>query len=122
MFSGWPAIYLLKNYDAVKPDQSIKPQLMLTGDLLGAYLGVCSLHYSHATLTHEASVCRANHVLQPILFLSLFIIYKLVYGTRFRSLSDFEDAYFLPNFDQEPLAKRPHGFKAWIKEIWSFAK
>ncbi|ERF68588.1 hypothetical protein EPUS_04686 [Endocarpon pusillum Z07020] len=97
MFSGWPAIYLLKNYDAVKPDQSIKPQLMLIGDLLGAYLG-------------------------PLLFLSLFIIYKFVYGTEFRSLSDFEDAYFLPNFDQEPLAKRPHGFKAWIKEIWSFVK
>lgn len=65
MFSGWPAIYLLKNYDSVKPDQSIKPRLMLTGDLLGAYLGVCFLHYSHDTLTHEAPVCRANHVRSP---------------------------------------------------------
>ena len=106
----------------MKPDQSIKPQLMLIADLLGAYLGVCSLHPSHADFTLEVAVCGANHVLQPIHFLSLFIIYKFVYGTRFRSVSDFEDAYFLPNFDEEPLAKRPHGFKAWIKEIWSFAK
>ena len=121
MFSGWPAIYLLKNHNSVKPDQSIKPQLMLIGDLLGAYLGVCSL-YPFSCHSYPQGLCRANHVLQPILFLSLFIIYKIVYGTRFRSVSDFEDAYFLPNFDQEPLAKRPHGFKAWIKEIWSFTK
>jgi hypothetical protein len=59
---------------------------------------------------------------QPVLFLSLFLGYKFGYDTKFRSLSDFEHAYFLPNYDREPLAERPQGFKEWVKEIWSFTK
>lgn len=89
---------------------------------LGLILGYVPCTLLMPLVPFEVAACGADHVLQPILFFSIFIIYKFVYGTRFRSLSDFEDAYFLPNFDQEPHSKRPHGFKAWIKEIWSFVK
>jgi hypothetical protein len=69
----------------------------------------------------SATSVPANHP-QPLLFLSIFFIYKSVYRTRFRTLRDFEDSYLLDEFEQEPLAARPRGFKARVKEIWSFAK
>lgn len=118
VFSGWPAIYLLSRYDVLKPDHSIKPVQSLVGDLVGAYLGV------NIPCAPQLVIIRwlTTFFTQPVLFIILFFIYKFIYGTRFRRLCDFENAYFLPNFDREPLATRPHGTREWLKGIWSFTK
>ena len=64
----------------------------------------------------------ANALYQPLVFILLFLGYKTVYRTKFRTIRDFEHAYFLPNFDQEPSTRRPKGFGGWVRDIWSFVK
>jgi amino acid transporter len=90
IFSGWPAIYLLY----IGPQSAIKPTSYLIADVVGAYAG-------------------------PVLFFVLYMVYKLIYKTEVKSLKDFEDAYVLPEFDEEPLSNTRQGWRGVWDEVWS---
>lgn len=80
VFSGWPAIYLLVAEDSLAKAvrERLKPSRYFAADVVGAYSG-------------------------PILFFLLYGTYKLLYRTRLRTFREYEDMYFLPEFDKEPL-------------------
>ena len=56
------------------------------------------------------------------MFVVLYVVYKLIYGTRVQSLKDFEDAYFLPAFDGEPPSDVRPGWRGVLEEIWSLVR
>ena len=58
----------------------------------------------------------------PVLFVVLYVLYKLVYKTRWQSLKDFENAYFLPEFDDEPAGEARRGWRGVLAEVWSLLK
>ncbi|MCJ1283638.1 Cationic amino acid transporter 2 [Xylographa opegraphella] len=93
LFSGWPAIYLLR----VGAPSTVKPTSYLIADVVGAYVG-------------------------PVLFIVLYVLYKLIYKTRLQSLRDFENAYFLPEFDDEPRAEVPKGWRGVLGVVWSLIR
>ncbi|MCJ1417616.1 Cationic amino acid transporter 2 [Xylographa parallela] len=93
LFSGWPAIYLLH----IGAHPSIKPTSYLIADVVGAYVG-------------------------PVLFVLLYVAYKFIKGTRLQSLRDFEGAYFLPEFDGEPIGEVRKGWRGVRDEVWSLVR
>ncbi|KAI9805099.1 MAG: hypothetical protein M1825_000933 [Sarcosagium campestre] len=95
--SGWPAIYLLSERESLA--EGIKAPKYLIFDVIGAYIG-------------------------PLLFLCLYLGYKVYHETSSRSLADFEDSYFLPEFDGE-AAPANVGIRDWkyrVREVWSLIK
>jgi amino acid transporter len=85
--SGWPAAYIMSARDRLASSKNLKQNHLLAWDLVGAYSG-------------------------PILFLILYTTFKLVNGTRIRSLRELTlDNYILPNFpgdeDQECQGSKP---------------
>ncbi|MCJ1379437.1 Cationic amino acid transporter 2 [Xylographa soralifera] len=93
LFSGWPAIYLLHT----GVPSTIKPTSYLIADVVGAYVG-------------------------PVLFVMLYVVYKLIYKTKLQSLRDFENAYFLPEFDGEPRGEMGKGWRRVLGEVWSLVR
>jgi amino acid permease len=59
---------------------------------------------------------------QPFLFIILYVGYKLWYKTRIQTCHDFEDAYFIPEFDKPTSTSRPRRGPTWkrfLQEAWS---
>ncbi|KAI9751513.1 MAG: Cationic amino acid transporter 2 [Lichina confinis] len=107
IFSGWPAIYLLvageDSENAVRklePGRKLKPSRYFVADIVGAYSG-------------------------PILFVLLYATYKLLYRTRLRTFREYEDMYFLPEFDKEPLHQDGPLKPRWryvLRVTWSLVR
>lgn len=107
LFSGWAAIYDLaaKSKNVPRADSIV--------DLIAAYLGVrpllpiftnpsspqlpsspASLHPSDCTFL-QLPLTQMRPYPQPFLFLTLLTTYKLLYGTRIRSIDDMRNAWFV---------------------------
>ncbi|KAI9800303.1 MAG: Cationic amino acid transporter 2 [Piccolia ochrophora] len=99
IFSGWPAIYLLCEKGNLDPRIRLKHDKLLAADIIGAYSG-------------------------PLVFITCYLGYKIIYRTRFQRFRDFENEYFLPEFDREPLEPYHAGpkWKRILSETWSFIK
>lgn len=103
VFSGWPAIYILRQRRYLATGAELKPDHLLAWDLAGAYAG-------------------------PILFLILYLGYKLAYQTKIRTYDYIRRQYAgyeLESFDEDPCGGRApttQGWRYWIPEVWSFVK
>ncbi|KAF2193405.1 hypothetical protein K469DRAFT_651793 [Zopfia rhizophila CBS 207.26] len=98
LFSGWPAIYIISQRSS--SDDGLKSNGLLAADLVGAYSG-------------------------PILFLTLYAGYKMLYRKPIRSLRELNIGVYEPPqfpFDRDDNRVRLETWTDWAKEIWSFIR
>jgi hypothetical protein len=67
------------------------------------------------------------HYTQPILFITLYFGYKLVKQTKFQRFKDVQNAYFMPEFDDdddgELVAREGQGITRFVLgQVWSYIK
>ena len=76
------------------------------------------------TLFTHPNLTSLNYI-QPILFVLLYATYKLLYRTRLRTFREYEDMYFLPEFDKEPLHQDGPLKPRWryvLRVTWSLVR
>jgi hypothetical protein len=63
---------------------------------------------------------------QPVIFITLYVGYKLVKQTKFQQFRDFRNAYFMPEFNNENDCEGGDNDQGMIRfvlgEVWSYIK
>lgn len=68
------------------------------------------------------------HCTQPVLFITLYFGYKLVKQTKIQHFKDYQNAYFMPEFDDddddgEVVAREGQGIIRFVLgQVWSYIK
>ena len=118
LFSGWPAIYIMVARRTLATDTLLKSNALLAADLIGAYSGV-------SPMSVDLHRKMSTDVTQPILFISVYVFFKLKWKTRLRSYEEVKYKYCLHEYEKDAAnAFAPTGPR-WLrvlKEIWSLVR